>query len=151
MGVLLVKPENGLGDGELKQVLLREIRRQNAPFGIHIVEATSGETATDAYNFQAFLGEINLAAKVYPDGTEEWIRGANFVGTPLNGIHSIIAAGRRLHVDNAYCGAESGYVPVSTISPALVLSELELQSKPDSRYTQFSLPIPWHDRRRPRG
>jgi hypothetical protein len=46
-------------------------------------------------------------------------------------------------VDNAFCGAESGYVPVSTISPALVLSELELQAKPESPYTQFSLPIPW--------
>ena len=78
---------------------------------------TSGETATDAYNFQAFLGEVSLAAKVYPDGREEWIRGVNFVGTPLNAIHGIIAAGRRREVDNAYCGAESGYVPVSTISP----------------------------------
>jgi len=76
------------------------------------------------------------------------IRGVNFVGTPLNGIHNIVAAGDRLEVDNAYCGAESGYVPVSTVSPAMVLSELELQSKPESPYTQFSLPMPWTDRKR---
>ncbi len=119
---------------------------------MRIVEATNGETVTDAYDFQAFLGEINLATKVYPSGREEWIRGVNFVGTPLNGIHGIVAAGQKLHVDNSYCGAESGYVPVTTISPALVLSELELQSKPGSRYTPFSLPLPWRGgpRSRPR-
>jgi predicted Zn-dependent protease len=94
-------------------------------------------------NFQAFLGEVNLAAKVFPDGREEWIRGVNFVGTPLNAIRSIVAAGKRQELDNAYCGAESGYVPVSTISPALVVSELELQSKPETPYTQYSYPIPW--------
>jgi predicted Zn-dependent protease len=145
MGVLVIEAEGGLGPSGLKQVLLEEIRRKKAPFGIRIIEASSGETATDAYNFQAFLGEINLAAKVYPDGREELIRGVNFVGTPLNGIHNIVAAGDRLEVDNAFCGAESGYVPVSTVSPAMVLSELELQSKPESPYTQFSLPMPWTD------
>jgi len=147
MGVLVVEAEDGLGPSQLKQVLLEEIRRKKAPFGVRIIEASSGETATDAYNFQAFLGEINLAAKVYPDGREEFLRGANFVGTPLNGIHNIVAAGNRLEIDNGYCGAESGYVPVSTISPALVLSELELQSKPESPYTQFSLPMPWAGRK----
>lgn len=143
MGVLVVEAADGLGPSELKQVLLEEIRRKKVPFGVRIIEASSGETATDAYNFQAFLGEINLAAKVYPDGREKLIRGVNFVGTPLNGIHSIVAAGDRLEIDNGFCGAESGYVPVSTIAPALVLSELELQSKPESPFTQFSMPMPW--------
>jgi len=154
MGVLVVEAERGaaLDERELKRALVAEIRRQKAPFGVRIVEATNGETVTDAYDFQAFLGEINLATKVYPSGREEWIRGVNFVGTPLNGIHGIVAAGRKLHVDNSYCGAESGYVPVTTISPALLLSELELQSKPGSRYTPFSLPLPWRagPRSRPR-
>jgi predicted Zn-dependent protease len=143
MGVTVVESEDGLDDGELRALLLREIRRQKAPFGIRIIEASSGETATDAYNFQAFLGEVNLAARVYPDGREELIRGVNFVGTPLNAIRSIVAAGSRLAVDNAFCGAESGYVPVSTISPALVVSELELQSKADTPYSPYTFPIPW--------
>ena len=146
MGVLLVETDNGLAEPSLRQALLAEIRRQKAPFGVRIVEASSGETATDAYNFQAFLGEINLASKVYPDGREEWIRGANFVGTPLNAIRGIVAAGDRYEVDNAYCGAESGYLPVSTISPALVVSELELQSKPDQPYAEYTFSMPWERR-----
>ena len=91
MGVLVVEadPHVALDEPGLKRALVDEIRRQNAPFGVRIVEATNGETVTDAYNFQAFLGEINLATKVYPDGREERIRGVNFVGTPLNGIHAI--------------------------------------------------------------
>ena len=143
MGVLLVESEPGLEERELKRLLLEEVRRKKAPYGIRIIEASSGETTTDAYNFQAFLGEINLAARVYPDGKEEWIRGVNFVGTPLNAIRGILAAGKRHEVDNAYCGAESGYLPVSTISPALVVSELELQSKPDTPYMPYTLPLPW--------
>jgi TldD protein len=143
MGVLIAETDEGRSDSELKQILLEEIVRQGVPFGMRIIEATSGETATDAYNFQAFMGEVNLAAKVYPDGSEEWVRGVNFVGTPLNAVRGILATGDRSEVDNAWCGAESGYVPVSTISPALVVSELELQSKPDTPYTPYTFPIPW--------
>jgi hypothetical protein len=143
MGVLVAEAENGFADRDLKQVLLDEIRRQGVPFGIRIVEAVSGETTTDAYDFQAFLGEVSLATKVYPDGREELVRGVNFVGTPLNAVRNIIAAGRRSELDNSYCGAESGYIPVSTISPALVVSELELQSKPDAPFTQYTFPSPW--------
>jgi predicted Zn-dependent protease len=150
MGVTLVESSNGLDRRALKRKLLEEIRRRGAPFGIRIIEASSGETATEAYNFQAFLGEINLASKIYPDGHEEWIRGVNFVGTPLNAIGSIVAAGDRSEVDNAYCGAESGYVPVTTISPALLVSELELQSKADTPYSPYTFPIPWERARRPR-
>ena len=150
MGLTLIESENGLDDRALRKRLLEEIRRQNVPFGLRIIDATSGETATDAYNFQAFLGEINLASKVYPDGREEWIRGVNFVGTPLNAVRSIVAAGSRHEVDNAYCGAESGYVPLTTISPAIVVSELELQSKADTPYSPYTFPIPWERPKRSR-
>jgi predicted Zn-dependent protease len=146
MGVLIAESENGVSDRELKRVLLEQIHEQRAPFGLRVVEASSGETATDTYNFQAFLGEVNLAAKVFPDGREQWIRGVNFVGTPLNAIRGIVAAGQRYEVDNAFCGAESGYVPVSTVSPALVVRELELQSKADTPYRPHALPIPWDKR-----
>jgi hypothetical protein len=143
MGLTIVETDNGLDDGALRRVLLEEIRRQNAPFGIRILDATSGETTTEAYDFQAFLGEINLASKVWPDGREEWIRGVNFVGTPLNAVRGIVAAGRRSVVDNSFCGAESGSVPVTTISPALVVAELELQSKVETRYAPYTFPMPW--------
>ena len=143
MGVTVVEATGGLSDEEMKMAFLEEIERQGVPFGIRIVDAYGGETSTDSYNFQAFLGDIDLATKVYPDGREELVRGVDFVGTPLNAIRGIIAAGARHEVDNGFCGAESGYVPVSTISPALLFEELELQQKPSRPLTQFAYPMPW--------
>jgi hypothetical protein len=55
MGVTIVEAAGGLDDRALRAKLLEEIRRQKAPFGLRIIEASSGETATDSYNFQAFL------------------------------------------------------------------------------------------------
>ena len=143
MANLIVEAEGGLTGDRLREAFLELIQASGEPYGIRVIEATSGETTTDAYNFQAFLGEANRLKRVYPDGREEWVRGLNFVGTPLNAVRNIVAAGRRYGVDNAWCGAESGYVPVSTVSPALLLSKLEMQAKPDAPYTPYTYPIPW--------
>ena len=143
MGITIVESSDPLDEDDLRARLIEEVKRQGLPYGIRILHASGGETATDAYNFQAFLGEINLASRVYPDGREELIRGVNFVGTPLNAIRGIIASGDRREVDNSYCGAESGFVPVTTISPSLLVETLELQSKSETPYTQYLYPIPW--------
>ncbi len=143
MGVTILESSAALSETELRARLIEEVVAQGLPYGIRILEASGGETTTEAYDFQAFLGEINLASRVYPDGREELIRGVNFVGTPLNAVRSIIASGDRREVDNAWCGAESGYVPVSTITPALLVRHLELQSKSETPYTQYTYPIPW--------
>ena len=142
MGVTHLESEILTPATELKEKLLEEVRRQNLPYGIRILNASSGETTTDAYDFQAFLGEINLASRIFPDGREELIRGVNFVGTPLNAVQGIMAAGNDPAIDNAWCGAESGMVPVSTISPSLLIRNLELQSKADTPYTQYFYSMP---------
>lgn len=142
MGVTILETAVGHDEKSLKQQLVEQIKVQGVPYGIRIMDASDGETATEAYDFQAFLGEVNLASRIYPDGREELIRGINFIGTPLNAIHGIIAAGDRPEIDNAWCGAESGFVPVSTISPALLVRHLELQSKAETPYTQYCYPMP---------
>ena len=71
------------------------------------------------------------------------MRGVDFVGTPLNAVRAITAAGNRSELDNAWCGAESGWVPVSTISPALLVSQLELQAKVETPLSQPTYPMPW--------
>jgi hypothetical protein len=38
-----------------------------------------------------------------------------------------------MEVFNGYCGAESGSVPVSAVSPAILISELEIQKKDKGR------------------
>lgn len=142
MGVTVVEAQNPVPDKQLKKLLIEEVKARQLPFGIHVLAASSGETATKSYDFQAFLGQIQAAARIYPDGREELVRDVSFVGTPLIAMRGIVAAGTRREVDNGYCGAESGAVPVSTISPAFLVDDLELQSsaRPPHAPHTYSLP-----------
>ena len=112
------------------------------PYGIYVNATLGGETDTRSYDFQAFKGEIMHAERVTPDGERELCRGVDFVGTPLSALDSLVALGDDVTVDNAYCGAESGMIPVSTISPSALMSSLELQSKDRQRYAPFAIPPP---------
>jgi TldD protein len=143
MGVTVVEAHDGVDDDALKAALIEEVKKRKLPYGIHVIAADSGETATKSYDFQAFLGQIRAATRVYPNGKEELLRDVNFVGTPLNAVRGIIAAGTRREVDNSYCGAESGAVPVSTITPALLIENLELQSSARSAHAPHTYGLPW--------
>jgi len=142
MGVTIVEGRKTHELKHLKKLLVEEIRRQGKPFGMIVYETSGGETDTTTYDFQAFSGEISYATLVYPNGKEVTVRGVNFVGTPLQALNNIIAVGREHEVDNGYCGAESGFLPVTTISPAVLLSNLELQAKDEELVTQYLLPRP---------
>lgn len=142
MGVLEIEGKKTVPFEELKRKLIREIRRQKKPYGMIIYDTSSGETETTRHDPQAFYGEISYATLLYPNGKEVPVRGVNFVGTPLQSLHNITAVGDQREIDNSFCGAESGFVPVSTISPALLVSHLELQAKDEVRVAQSLLPKP---------
>lgn len=144
MAVTIVEGRNGYHINKLRRQLIDEIKRQGKPFGLIVYEALNGETETSSYNFQAFLGEIAYATLIYPNGKEVCVRGINFVGTPLQALNNIVAYGNKIEMDNSYCGAESGFVPVTTIAPAILLSNLELQAKDEELVTQYILPRPKH-------
>jgi predicted Zn-dependent protease len=142
MAVTVVEGDEPVPMEKLRSMLLAEIRRQRKPFGMIVYETSGGETETTRYDFQAFGGEIAYATLVYPNGKEVCVRGVNFVGTPLQALNNIMAVGDELELDNGYCGAESGFIPVSTITPAVLLSNLELQAKDEELVTQYILPKP---------
>ena len=142
MGVFMVRGKETVSTKRLKELLIEEIKRQKKPFGLIVYETSGGETDTTSYDFQAFSGEISFATLVYPNGTEKVVRGVNIVGTPLQALNNIIAVGDTLEVDNSFCGAESGLIPVSTISPAVLLSNLELQAKNEELVSKSILPRP---------
>ena len=145
MANLIIESHSKLDWAGMKQRLIDEIKKQKAPFGIILLDVEGGETETDAYNFQAFMGQITRAVKVYPNGREKYVKGVDFVGTPLSSLSHIVAVGAELEVDNGFCGAESGTIPVSTVAPALLMSTLELQAKSPSKITQYAMPLPWFD------
>jgi predicted Zn-dependent protease len=128
---------------ELKQMLCEETTRRGLPYGLIIRGVSSGETRTDQYDFQAFKGVPTAVYTVDPKtGKETRVRDVTFIGTPLAVMQRIIAFGQDAAVDNSYCFAESGAVPVATIAPAMLVGELELQRASTRRYRPARLPMP---------
>jgi hypothetical protein len=124
-------------------MLIEEIKRQGKPYGYYLQDITGGYTNTDRRSIQAFKVIPLVVYRVYPDGRpDELVRGADLVGTPLASFAKILAAGDRVSVFNGYCGAESGNVPVSASSPALLISEIEIQKKQSSTDRPPLLPPP---------
>lgn len=128
MANLVVQPSKTVPETELKEKLLEEVRRQGKPYGIYVKDITGGNTNTSSHGYQAFKGSSRLVYRIFPeDGREELVRGVELVGTPLSSVNRILAMGDRMAVFNGFCGAESGYVPVSAIAPATLVREFELQ------------------------
>ena len=84
-----------------------------------------------------------IVYRVYADGRPpELVRGVDLIGTPLSAFGKIVATDNRTETFNGICGAESGPVPVSASSPALLVSEVEVQKKAKSQDTLPILPAP---------
>jgi predicted Zn-dependent protease len=131
---LFVESTKKVSDAELHQMLIAEIKRQNKPYGLYFDEVSSGYTTTARRGLQAFTVVPLVVYRVYPDGRpDELIRGVDIVGTPLASFAKIMATSDKMSVFNGICGAESGDVPVSAISPAVLVSEIEVQRKERSQ------------------
>ena len=79
---------------------------------------------------QAFKVLPILVYRVWVDGRpDELVRGADLVGTPLSALSRIMAAGDDYQTFNGYCGAESGFVPVSATSPSLLVQQIEIERR----------------------
>jgi predicted Zn-dependent protease len=140
---LIVESSRAVPEARLREMLIEEIKRQNKPYGLYFRDITGGFTNTGRQGLQAFKVIPILVYKVFPDGRpDELIRGADIVGTPLASFSKILATSDRPQVFNGYCGAESGSVPVSAVSPALLVSEIEIEKKNKSQDRPPLLPFP---------
>ncbi|HJY86916.1 MAG TPA: metallopeptidase TldD-related protein [Candidatus Acidoferrales bacterium] len=145
-GNLIVESDRKVGDAQLRQMLIEEIKRQGKPFGLLIDDIAGGFTFTGRGQPQAFQVLPLVVYRVYPDGRgDELVRGVDIVGTPLVSLTKILATGDTPEVFNGYCGAESGSIPVSAVSPAILISEMEVQKKETSTDKPPILPAPAHD------
>ena len=143
---LIVQSSRQATDEELRALLLDEVRKQGKEYGFYFEQVTGGFTQTGRRGIQAFKVIPLVVYRVYPDGRpDELVRGADIVGTPLAAFSKIIAAGAEFEVFNGFCGAESGDVPVAAASPALLVSEIEIQRKESSQDRPPLLPRPVAD------
>jgi predicted Zn-dependent protease len=145
-GNLIVESSKTVTNAELRAKLIELIKAQNKQFGLLIDDIAGGFTFTGRGQPQAFQVLPLVVYKVFADGRpDELVRGVDIVGTPLAALTKIVATGDTQEVFNGYCGAESGSVPVSAASPAILTSELEVQKKETSTDRPPILPSPAHD------
>jgi predicted Zn-dependent protease len=145
-GNLIVESNKTVTNAELRTKLIELVKQQNKPYGLMIDDIAGGFTFTGRGQPQAFQVQPLVVYKVFADGRpDELVRGVDIVGTPLAALTKIVATGDTPEVFNGYCGAESGSVPVSAASPAILTSELEVQKKQSSTDRPPILPAPAHD------
>lgn len=140
---LIVEAKQAVPFARLREMLVEEIRRQGKPYGLYFEEVRSGYTLTARRSVQAFKVVPLVVYRVYPDGRpDELVRGVDIVGTPLSSLAKILAVSDRPEVFNGYCYAESGAVPVSAVSPAILIGEIEISRKPTTNRRPPLLPPP---------
>lgn len=143
MANLVVEGLSPVPYAKLREMLLEEVRRQGKPYGLIIETIAGGATNTSTYGFQAFKGVPRVAWRVDAvTGEAQLVRGFEIVGTPLSSINRILATSDYYGVFNGYCGAESGSVPVSTVAPAMLFAEVELQRTNEGKEKSPILPPP---------
>jgi len=141
-GNLIVTAAHTVDRATLRRMLLDEVQRQGKPYGMLFKELDGGFTMTTTFSPQAFKLLPVMVYRIYPDGREELVRGADLEGTPLTALADIRAAADDLATFNGYCGAESGFVPVSASAPSLLVAHVEVTRKAKGQARPPVLPSP---------
>ncbi|HEX7320315.1 MAG TPA: metallopeptidase TldD-related protein [bacterium] len=142
-GVLYTQSDNKVPFVQLRENLIEECKKQNKPYGLIFYDISGGYTMTGRESAQTFKVIPLLVKRVYVDGRpDEVVRGVDIVGTPLLSLSKIILTGDDYGIFNGTCGAESGWVPVSSISPSILVSEIEIEKKAKGQDKPPILPAP---------
>lgn len=142
-GNLIVKASKTVSNAKLKEMLIAEAKTQGKPFGLYFEDISGGFTLTTRDSPQAFQVTPIMVYKIYVDGRpDELVRGVDLIGTPLTSFSKITAASDKMEVFNGFCGAESGYVPVSAVAPSILTTQIEVQKKAKSSERMPILPAP---------
>lgn len=142
-GNLVVEPKLSVSTEELRRLLREEAKHQGKLYGLSFRDISGGFTNTARGGPQAFKVLPILVYRVWVDGRpDELVRGVDLVGTPLAALSRIIAASDDYQTFNGYCGAESGFVPVSATSPSLLVQQIEVERRDKGSDKPPVLPAP---------
>jgi TldD protein len=142
-GNLIVSSTRAVPFDRLREMLIEQCKDQGKPFGFMFNDITGGFTTTSRGGPQAFKVLPVVVYRVYADGRpDELVRGVDIVGTPLSCFAQIICTGDDPAVFNGSCGAESGWVPVSAVSPSILVRQIEIEKRQVSQESQPLLAPP---------
>jgi len=140
---LMVHSTKAVPFEKLREMLVAECKKKGKPYGYLFEDITGGFTTTARGGPQAFKVLPVVVYRVHADGSkDELVRGVDIVGTPLSCFARIIATGDDAAVFNGTCGAESGWVPVSAVSPSILVEEIEIEKRERSQERPPILPSP---------
>ena len=129
-GNLIVESSKIVPYEKLREMLIDECKKQGKSYGLMFADIAGGFTSTRRRGVQVFNVTPITVYRIYVDGRpDELVRGVNLIGTPLTSFSKIIACGQKHEVFNGYCGAESGSVPVSGVSPPVLTAQIEVEKK----------------------
>ena len=140
---LFVEVSKPRSSQELEGLLIDLVKKAGKSFGLFFEDVQGGFTSTGRSRPNAFNVLPVMVYRIHSDGRKELVRGVDLIGTPLTTFSKITAADNRLGAFNGICGAESGGVPVAGVSPAVLVSQIEVQKKMKSQERAPILPAPW--------
>ena len=128
---LIIENTKTVSMSQMRKMLISECKKQRKPYGYLFMDVVGGFTTTNRYMPNAFNIFPTEVYRVYADGRpDELVRGVDLIGTPLAMFAAIQAADNMHEVFTGFCGAESGSIPVTAISPSLFVKRIETQKKP---------------------
>lgn len=140
---LIIQNKKEVQMSDLRKMLINECKRDKKPYGYLFMDVIGGFTTTDRFMPNAFNIFPTEVYRVYVDGRpDELVRGVDLIGTPLAMFAGITAADDRSEIFTGFCGAESGSVPVTAISPSLFVKRIETQRKAAMKSETTLLPRP---------
>jgi len=138
---LVVQTNQPYTEAQLREMLIKEAKKQGKEYGYFFRTVTSGFTFLD--NINAFNVTPVEVFRIYVDGRkDELVRGVNLIGTPLAMFSNITAAGDTPSTFTGSCGAESGWVPISATSPYIYVSKVETQRSNVQKVVAPALKLP---------
>lgn len=127
---LIIETSDHKTEAELRALFITELKKQKKDFGYFFKEVTGGFTLTGKRSINSFNVTPLEVYQIYADGRPDLlVRGVDLIGTPLSMFSNIVSAGGEAQIFTGTCGAESGPIPVTAISPTIFVSKVEVQRK----------------------
>ena len=141
---LVVNTTKPYSDAQMRQMLRAEAKKQGKEYGYYFKTVTSGYTYTgEGGTLNSFNVTPLEVYRVFTDGRpDQLVRGVDLIGTPLSMFSHITAAGKEPSVFTGVCGAESGWVPVTAVSPTIFVTQIETQRRAKANETPAILSAP---------
>jgi predicted Zn-dependent protease len=127
---MIIESSSPKSETELRAMLVEQAKNTGKEYAYLFDKVSGGFTTTGRYMPNAFNVTPLIVYRIYVDGRpDELVRGVDLVGTPLAIFSQVAACGKDYGVFNGACGAESGSIPVSCVSPTLFIKMIETQKK----------------------